>query len=52
MNGVVVSRLSNLIASARAKDPKLGEDLDREFKVLTNVAFRHTVPVASFDSGR
>ena len=31
-----MSRLSDLIASARAKDPKLGEDLDREFKVLSS----------------
>jgi len=31
-----VSRLSDLIASARTKDPKLGEDLDREFRVLSS----------------
>jgi adenine-specific DNA-methyltransferase len=31
-----VSRLTDLIAHAKAKDPKLGADLDREFKVLSS----------------
>jgi adenine-specific DNA-methyltransferase len=30
-----VSRLTDLIAQAKAKDPQLGADLDREFKVLS-----------------
>jgi adenine-specific DNA-methyltransferase len=30
-----VSRLTDLIAKAKAKDPQLGADLDREFKVLS-----------------
>jgi adenine-specific DNA-methyltransferase len=34
--GVVVSRLTDLIAQAKAKDPQLGADLDREFKVLSS----------------
>jgi adenine-specific DNA-methyltransferase len=33
--GVDVSRLTDLIAQAKAKDPQLGADLDREFKVLS-----------------
>lgn len=31
-----VSRLTDLIAQAKAKDPQLGADLDREFKVLAS----------------
>src|ERR1017187_10116483 len=31
-----VSRLTDLIAHAKAKDPELGADLDREFKVLSS----------------
>lgn len=31
-----VSRLTDLLASVKAKDPKLGSDLDREFKYLSN----------------
>lgn len=31
-----MSRLTDLIAQAKAKDPKLGADLDREFKVLSS----------------
>jgi adenine-specific DNA-methyltransferase len=31
-----VSRLTDLIAQAKAKDPQLGMDLDREFKVLSS----------------
>jgi adenine-specific DNA-methyltransferase len=31
-----VSRLTDLIARAKAKDPELGADLDREFKVLSS----------------
>jgi len=31
-----VSRLTDLIAQAKAKDPQLGVDLDREFKVLSS----------------
>jgi adenine-specific DNA-methyltransferase len=31
-----VSRLTDLIAQAKAKDPQLGTDLDREFKVLSS----------------
>jgi hypothetical protein len=31
-----VSRLTELIAHAKAKDPKLGADLDRGFKVLSS----------------
>jgi adenine-specific DNA-methyltransferase len=31
-----VSRLTDLIAQAKAKDPLLGADLDREFKVLSS----------------
>jgi adenine-specific DNA-methyltransferase len=34
--GVSVSRLTDLIAQAKAKDPLLGADLDREFKVLSS----------------
>ena len=30
-----MSRLTDLIAKAKAKDPQLGADLDREFKVLS-----------------
>lgn len=30
-----MSRLTDLIAQAKAKDPQLGADLDREFKVLS-----------------
>ena len=33
--GATVSRLTDLIAQAKAKDPQLGTDLDREFKVLS-----------------
>lgn len=33
--GDAVSRLTDLIAQAKSKDPKLGADLDREFKVLS-----------------
>jgi adenine-specific DNA-methyltransferase len=35
MTGVPVSRLTDLIAQARVRDPQLGADLDREFKVLS-----------------
>ena len=31
-----MSRLTDLIAQAKAKDPTLGEDLDREFRVLSS----------------
>jgi len=31
-----VSRLTDLIAQAKAKDPQLGADLDREFKALSS----------------
>ena len=31
-----MSRLTNLIAQAKAKDPQLGADLDREFKALSS----------------
>lgn len=31
-----MSRLTDLIAQTKAKDPKLGADLDREFKVLSS----------------
>lgn len=31
-----MSRLTDLIAQAKAKDPRLGADLDREFKVLSS----------------
>lgn len=31
-----MSRLTDLIAQAKAKDPQLGADLDREFKVLSS----------------
>jgi adenine-specific DNA-methyltransferase len=31
-----VSRLTDLIAHAKIKDPRLGADLDREFKVLSS----------------
>lgn len=31
-----MSRLTDLIAHAKAKDPQLGADLDREFKVLSS----------------
>ena len=31
-----MSRLTDLIAKAKAKDPQLGDDLDREFKVLSS----------------
>lgn len=31
-----MSRLTDLIAQAKAKDPELGADLDREFKVLSS----------------
>lgn len=31
-----MSRLTDLIADLKAKDPKLGADLDREFKVLSS----------------
>jgi adenine-specific DNA-methyltransferase len=31
-----VSRLTDLIAQARAKDPQLGADLDREYKALAS----------------
>jgi adenine-specific DNA-methyltransferase len=31
-----LSRLTDLIAQAKAKDPKMGADLDREFKVLSS----------------
>jgi adenine-specific DNA-methyltransferase len=34
--GVTVSRLTDLIAQAKKKDPQLGADLDREFKVLSS----------------
>ncbi len=34
--GVVLSRLTDLIAQTKAKDPQLGADLDREFKVLSS----------------
>ena len=30
-----MSRLTDLIAQAKAKDPQMGADLDREFKVLS-----------------
>ena len=31
-----MSRLTDLIAQAKGKDPQMGEDLDREFKVLSS----------------
>ncbi len=31
-----MSRLTDLIAQAKAKDPQMGADLDREFKVLSS----------------
>lgn len=31
-----MSRLTDLIAQAKARDPKLGEDLDREFRALSS----------------
>jgi hypothetical protein len=31
-----VSRLTDLIARAKAKDPTLGEELDREFRALAS----------------
>jgi adenine-specific DNA-methyltransferase len=31
-----VSRLTELIAQAKAKDPQMGTDLDREFKALSS----------------
>jgi adenine-specific DNA-methyltransferase len=31
-----VSRLTDLIAQAKAKDPELGADLEREFRVLSS----------------
>ena len=34
--GVIVSRLTDLIAQAKAKDPILGAELEREFKVLSS----------------
>ncbi|MDD5463319.1 MAG: DNA methyltransferase [Methylococcales bacterium] len=34
--GAEVSRLTDLIAQAKAKDPQLGADLDREFKALSS----------------
>ena len=34
--GEFVSRLTDLIAQAKSKDPQLGADLDREFKVLSS----------------
>ena len=33
---VVLSRLTDLIARAKAKDPQLGADLEREFKALSS----------------
>ncbi len=33
---MVVSRLTDLIAQAKAKDPKIGADLEREFKALSS----------------
>jgi adenine-specific DNA-methyltransferase len=35
IEGAAVSRLTDLIAHAKSKDPQLGADLDREFKVLS-----------------
>lgn len=34
--GTAVSRLTDLLARAKAKDPQLGADLEREFKVLSS----------------
>jgi adenine-specific DNA-methyltransferase len=34
--GDFVSRLTDLIAQAKAKNPQLGADLDREFKILSS----------------
>lgn len=34
--GVNVSRLTDLIAQAKAKDPTMGADLEREFKILSS----------------
>ena len=31
-----MSRLTELIAQAKAKDPQMGADLEREFKVLSS----------------
>lgn len=31
-----MSRLTDLIAQAKAKDPALGEELEKEFKALRN----------------
>lgn len=33
---ILVSRLTDLIAKAKAKDPALGAELDREFKILSS----------------
>ena len=46
-----MSRLTDLIAHAKAKDPRLGADLDREFKVLSSrlpfgLNFEHHRPEA------
>lgn len=35
-NGIVVSRLTDLIAQAKAKDTQMGADLEREFKALSS----------------
>ncbi|WP_197971390.1 site-specific DNA-methyltransferase [Citrifermentans bremense] len=36
LQGVEVSRLTDLIAQAKAKDPQMGLDLEREFKALSS----------------
>jgi adenine-specific DNA-methyltransferase len=34
--GAFVSRLTDLIAQVRAKDPQIGADLDKEFRALSS----------------
>lgn len=46
-----MSRLTDLIAQAKANDPQLGADLDREFKALSSTAFRAELRASSPGGG-
>jgi hypothetical protein len=48
IQGELVSRLSDLIANAEAKDPQLGTDLECEFRALSS----RLSPLASISTGR
>lgn len=47
-----MSRLTDLIARAKARDSALGDELEREFKALTDMTGRATLPNVVVDSAK